>query len=239
MMKQNKRWKTTVIAAAMALSLSLAPANGWAASQAGQASEHGAHRICLNPAAEKLKADLRLLWIDHAVWTRNTMISMLAGLEDTKPVLNRLLRNQQDIGNAIKPYYGEEAGNKLAELLKEHIVLAGKIIEAAKNNNKKDFEKFNKEWNRNADDIAKFLSGANPNWAYTDLKQMMDKHLDLLAGNLTARLAKDWEKDIAAYDAGQAHLMMLSDTLAEGIVKQFPDKFVGPAAGSAAPRANQ
>ncbi|SFF20731.1 hypothetical protein SAMN05216378_5462 [Paenibacillus catalpae] len=226
---QNNRWKMTILAASMALSLSLAPAQGWAANRA---SERVSQQVCINPAAEKLKDDLRLLWIDHAVWTRNTMISMLAGLEDANPVLQRLLRNQQDIGNAIKPYYGEEAGNKLAGLLKEHIELAGKVITAAKAGNKTDFEKYNKEWFRNGDDIVKFLSGANPNWAYADLKQMFDKHLDLLALNLTSRLAKDWEKDIAAYDEGQMHLMMLSDTLAAGIVKQFPEKFGGPSAQS-------
>ncbi|MCM3627893.1 glycosyltransferase [Paenibacillus glycanilyticus] len=235
MMKRNKRLKMTVLAASLALGLSLAPAQGWAANQA---SDRAPQQVCVNPAAEKLKDDLRLLWIDHAVWTRNTMISMLAGIEDANPVLQRLLRNQQDIGNAIKPYYGEEAGNKLAVLLKEHIELAGKVITAAKDGNKRDFEKYNKEWYRNADDIAKFLSGANPNWAYADLKQMLDKHLDLLAANLTARLAKDWEKDIAAYDEGQKHLMMLSDALAAGIVKQFPGKFGVPAAGSLVPRAN-
>ncbi|GLX69958.1 glycosyltransferase [Paenibacillus glycanilyticus] len=236
MMKRNNRIRMTVVTAALALSMSLAPAYGWAS--AGHVSEPVSRQVCVSPSAEKLKDDLRLLWIDHAVWTRNTMISMLAGLEDVNPVLNRLLNNQQDIGNAIKPYYGEEAGNKLAELLKEHIVLAGKVITAAKTGNNKDFEKYNKEWYRNADDIAKFLSGANPNWSYADLKQMMDKHLDWLAVNLTSRLSKDWEKDIAAYDAGQAHLMMLSDTIAEGIVKQFPEKFGGQATGSSAPRVN-
>lgn len=39
---------------------------------------------------------------------------------------------QTDIGNAIKPFYGDEAGNKLAALLHEHIVGAANVLAAAK-----------------------------------------------------------------------------------------------------------
>jgi hypothetical protein len=76
----------------------------------------------------------------------------------------RLLRNQQDIRNAMKPFYGEDAGNQLGKLLTEHIVIAGKVVDAAKSGNAAELEKNNKEWYRNADDIASFLSKANPNW---------------------------------------------------------------------------
>ena len=139
--------------------------------------------------------------------------------------MERLLRNQQDIGNAIKPYYGEAAGNKMAELLKEHILIAGKIVDAAKSGNQADIEKLNTEWYKNADDIAKFLSGANPKWSYRQVKDLFDTHLKLLTDQLTARLKKDWDAEIAAYDKGEDHLIKLSDTLTAGIVKQFPQKF--------------
>ena len=76
--------------------------------------------------------DERQLWIDHVSWTRNFIVSDIASLEDKNIVLERLLKNQDDIGNSIKPYYGEDAGNKLSALLREHIELAGKVLEAAK-----------------------------------------------------------------------------------------------------------
>lgn len=120
----------------------------------------------LSSPAVKLQGDLRKLWIDHTVWTRSYIVSALGGLEDQKDVLARLLRNQQDIGNTIKPYYGEEAGNKLAALLRDHILIAGQLIEAAKSRNQADYQKYDKAWHQNADDIAKLLSGANPNWSY-------------------------------------------------------------------------
>ncbi len=183
------------------------------------------NRQCVSQSVVQLKEGLRKLWIDHAVWTRSYIVSAVAGLEEQEKVLARLLKNQQDIGNAIKPYYGEAAGNKLTELLTEHFLIAGKIVEEAKSGDQALLDSLNKEWYRNADDIAKFLSGANPNWQYKTLKELLDTHLQLLTEALTARLRKDWDAEINAFDKGETHLIKLADALTIGIVKQFPERF--------------
>lgn len=74
------------------------------------------------------------------------------------------MRNQDDIGNAIKPIYGNDAGNKLAALLRDHILIAAEIVKAAKAGDNDGVTKGEKKWHDNADEIAAFLSGANPNW---------------------------------------------------------------------------
>lgn len=172
-----------------------------------------------------LKMSERRLWIDHVSWTRNYIVSDLSSLEDKSYVLERLLKNQDDIGNSIKPYYGEEAGNKLSALLREHIELAGKVVDAAKVNNKNDLEKYNKLWYENADKIASFLSSANPNYSEKNLKDMLYKHLQFVTDQAVARLNKDWKADIEAYDKGENHMIMFADVLTDGIIKQFPQKF--------------
>lgn len=181
--------------------------------------------LCTNAAKVKLKQDMRRLWADHVGYTRNYIVSAIAGLEDQKDVLDRLLKNQQDTGDAVKPFYGEAAGNKLAELLREHILLAGSVLDAAKAGNQADLTKFNKEWHRNADDIAKFLSAANPNWSQKEQQDMLYKHLKLVTDIVSARLKKDWKADILTSDKNEDHMMMYADILSEGIIKQFPDKF--------------
>lgn len=167
----------------------------------------------------------RKLWIDHVTWTRSFIVSDLASLEDKSDVLERLLKNQEDIGNSIKPYYGEEAGNKLTTLLKEHIELAGQVTDAAKNNNKDDLEKYNKLWYENADKIARFLSSANPNYSEKTLKNMLYKHLEFITDQVVARLNKNWKADINTCDKGEDHMIHFADILVDGIIKQFPDKF--------------
>lgn len=147
---------------------------------------------------------MRILWTDHVIYTRNYIISAVDGLKDQDVVLARLLQNQKDIGNAIKPYYGEEAGNKLADLLTEHIVLAGKIVDAAKNGKQAQVEKLNKDWYRNADDIAAFLAKANPYWSESALKDLLYMHLQFVTDEALARIKKDWKGNITSFDKGKS-----------------------------------
>lgn len=177
----------------------------------------------------KARCELRLaqqkLWIDHVLWTRNFIISDLASLKDKDDVLERLLKNQDDIGNSFKPYYGEETSNKLSKLLREHIEIAGQVVAAAKNNDASNLQKYNKLWYENADQIAAFLSSINPNYQNDVLQDMLYKHLQFLTDQVVARLNSDWKADIKAYDEGEEHMIMFADTLAMGIIKQFPEKF--------------
>ena len=182
-------------------------------------------QMCCAKSEVDLRLAMRKLWEDHITYTRNYIISALAGLEDGNVVAQRLLSNQDDIGNAIKAYYGDEAGNKLAALLRDHIMIATEVVKAAKMGNTEELAKAQAKWNANADDIAVFLSGANPNWAKKDLTDMLYKHLELTTGEVVSRLHKDWIADISFYDKGHMHMLMFADMLTDGIVKQFPNKF--------------
>ncbi|MGE7603520.1 glycosyltransferase [Peribacillus sp. NPDC097675] len=182
-------------------------------------------RPCMDEASVQLQSAFRKLWIDHTIWTKSYIVSAISDLDDQEKVLTRLLKNQDDIGNAIKPFYGEDAGNKLAQLLREHIQLAGKVVEAAKSGNQATYKKYNAEWYKNADDIALFLSKANPNWSQEELKDLLYTHLQLLTDQVSARLKKDTEAEIIAFDKGEDHIIKLADVLTKGIIKQFPKKF--------------
>jgi hypothetical protein len=179
----------------------------------------------LSQKTVQLRVDMRELWTEHAFWTEKFVTSSIAGLEDQGPVLKRLLKNQDDLGNAIKPYYGEEAGNKLAQLLREHIQIAGKVVAAAKSGNQPDFKKYSDEWFKNADDITNFLSATNPHYNKKELNEMLYMHLRLITEGVAAKLNKAWNQNITALDKNQNHLMHMADFLTNGIIKQFPNKF--------------
>lgn len=170
---------------------------------------------------------MRKLWEDHITWTRVFIISAVGDLPDKPTATERLLQNQVDIGNAIKPYYGDEAGNKLTTLLKEHITTAAEVVAAAKANDKAKLDDANKRWFANADQIADFLSSANAkNWPAAEMKSMMREHLNLTTNEAVARLKGDWAADVKAYDAVHEQILKMADMLTMGIVKQFPNKFV-------------
>src|SRR5690348_6652674 len=75
---------------------------------------------------------MRKLWEDHITWTRLAIVSFAGNLPDLPATEQRLLRNQVDIGNAVKPYYGRRAGNRLTALLRQHILGAVALLQAAR-----------------------------------------------------------------------------------------------------------
>jgi hypothetical protein len=174
---------------------------------------------------EKLRSDMRKLWEDHITWTRLYIVSVAAGLGDKDATAGRLIQNQVDIGNAIKPFYGEDAGNKLTALLKEHILGAADLLAAAKAGNTAEVDKQKARWSKNADDIAVFLSSANPkNWPAATMKSEMKMHLDLTLKEALDRFGGKFADDIKDYDEVHAHILRLADTLTNGIAAQFPAK---------------
>lgn len=174
---------------------------------------------------DDLRAGMRKLWEDHITWTRVFIITALADLPDNAAATDRLLQNQTDIGNAIKPFYGDAAGTKLTALLKDHILIAADIVKAAKASDTAKLDSSKARWTANADDIAAFLSGANSkNWPLADMKMMMHDHLAATTAELEARLNKDWKGDVAAYDRVHEQILKMADALTDGIAKQFPAK---------------
>lgn len=170
--------------------------------------------------------EMRKLWEDHVTWTRLFIVSAVADLPDAGPTAQRLLQNQVDIGNSIKPFYGDAAGEQLTVLLTDHILIAADLVAAAKSGDTAAFEAAHAAWYANADDIAAFLAGANPHhWPLEPTKAMMHEHLDLTLQEAGARLAGDWAADIAAYDQIHLQALHMADMLSDGIVSQFPKAF--------------
>src|SRR5262245_48722499 len=176
-------------------------------------------------AAATLKQNMRKLWTDHVVWTRDYIVAAVGDQPDAQAAAGRLMKNQEDIGNAVATYYGAPAGQQLTTLLKEHISIAVDLIKAAKAGDKAGQQQADAKWQQNATAIADFLSKANPNWPRATLVDMMKTHLSTTTSEVVARLTKDWDGDVRAFDAVYDHILKMSDALSDGIVKQFPDKF--------------
>ena len=183
------------------------------------------HESTAISASATLRQDMRKLWTDHVVWTRDYIVAATGDQPDAQAASKRLLKNQEDIGAAVATYYGKPAGDKLTELLKQHILIAVDLIKAAKGGDKAAQQKADTAWHRNAEEIADFLSKANPNWPRATLVDMMNTHLSTTTSEVVARLSKDWEGDVKAFDAVYDHILKMSDALSDGIVKQFPAKF--------------
>jgi hypothetical protein len=171
-----------------------------------------------------LREGMRKLWTDHVVWTRNYIVAAVADDPSASAAAARLLRNQEDIGNAIAPYYGAAAGARLTALLKEHITIAVDLVAAAKASDNARLAAADRKWKQNATEIAAFLSGANPHWPNHTLHMMLNEHLRLTTEEATARIQKRWTDDVATFDKIFDQAMEMADALSAGIARQFPNR---------------
>lgn len=179
----------------------------------------------MNEVTFSLYRAMERLWTDHVVWTRHYVIAAVDNRPEVEAATTRLLKNQEEIGGAIVPFYGNDAGTRLTELLKQHILIAVDLVAAAKAGDQEQFATHDKRWDQNAADIAEFLSAANSYWPKKDVVDLLSLHLTLTKDEAVARLEKDYVKDAAIFDQILTEILTLADALSKGITKQFPEKF--------------
>jgi hypothetical protein len=173
-----------------------------------------------------LRTEMRRLWEDHITWTRLAIISLTTDSPDTEATVGRLLKNQTDIGNAVKPFYGNAAGKELTRQLRSHILIAAEVIAAAKAGDAAKLADAQSRWAKNGDDIAAVLNSVNARyWKLAAMKAELRRHLKLTTEEAVARLQGNWNADVAAYDKIHRHALHLSDLLSDGLIKQFPKRF--------------
>jgi hypothetical protein len=203
--------------------------SGAAASRADDGHGHHGSASAAVPANHRqvvFHDAMRKLWEDHITWTRLAIVSFAGGLPDLQATEDRLLRNQVDIGNAIKPYYGAAAGNQLTALLKEHILGAVALLQAAKAGDQALIKQRTDAWYANGNQIADFLHQANPrNWQTAEMRRMMKAHLDQTLSEAVDRLQGKYADDIRDYEEVHHHILQMADELSAGIIKQFPRRF--------------
>ena len=234
------------LALPLAIALVGALLTAFALTGAGAATGNASAPPVISKQAVAFHDGMRKLWEDHITWTRNVIISfelnvpnasfdlgaVLSGgadptvLPDLGAAVTRLLQNQADIGDAIKPYYGSAAGNQLTQLLRQHILLAAAILSDLKKGDSAQFTTDNAAWYANAHDIAVFLNRLNPdNWPLAEMDSMMKAHLDATTAEAVARLTSDWSGDVTAYDDVHVQALEMADMLSNGIIAQFSSAF--------------
>ncbi|HZM24698.1 MAG TPA: hypothetical protein VFC02_23315 [Anaerolineales bacterium] len=176
--------------------------------------------------SQVFRSNMRKLWEDHSERTRELIISTLSDLPNQNETTQNLIQNQNEIGNAIRPFYGDEAGEDLAELLEEHAQLGVTMLQAARKADPKAFEDSVARWYSNADEIAEFFQESNQeNWPLRKTKPMIRVYLDLTLEEALARWNGDFAASDAAHDKVQNQALKIADMLSDGLINRFRGKF--------------
>ena len=184
--------------------------------------------VPLTPKSAELRLALRDLWVGHIFWVRNVVLATKSG--DTalaKVEEEQVVHNAREIANAIVPYYGKEAGDKLFTLLAGHYGAVKDCMNATFTGNKEAMNTGVEKMKKNADEIATFLSTANPHWPKGAILAALAAHAGFHMQQIDAINTKDFASEAKVWEAMKDQVYEIADTLADGIVKQFPHKFTG------------
>ena len=218
----------SLLAAGAVLALATALlATGQTATAIDHRHDHGGDRPVARTAAQAaFHDDMRRLWEDHVTWTRLAIVTFADGSAGFDATAERLLRNQQDIGDAIAPFYGAAAGDRLTALLRDHITIAVELLQAAKAGDSAALERARASWYANADDIADLLAAADrTHWPRDVMRAAMRAHLDQTLSEAVHELTGQYEASVADYDEIHHHILQMADVLSDGILRAFPERF--------------
>ncbi len=199
--------------------------DGAAGSMAVDTVGMSSHRPGAAARQIELYTTMSTLWAQHMEWTYATVIAFAEESPALGPTLDRLLQNQVDLGDAIRPFYGDQAGDRLTELLTEHIQDAVPVLTAAKAGDSDALAVAVDAWYANAEDIADFLASANPHWKAADMREMMRGHITQTIAYASDALAGDIATAIADYGIAEHHMQEMADMLSAGLIAQFPRQF--------------
>ncbi len=218
MTKKTTRSILIILFAVVGLALVLANAPSFA---------KGKTTACVEtPKAAELKLAFRNLWTDHIFWVRNVVLETEYGDKTAAKVAeDRVVEDAKSIANAISPYYGKEASDKLFSLLAGHYGAIKEYMNATFAGDKKAMDTASGKLKKNADEIASFLSSANPNWSKGTLESALLAHGGHHMAEINEISKKDFSGDAKTWEAMKGHVFVIAGVLADGIVKQFPNKF--------------
>jgi hypothetical protein len=186
---------------------------------------HSHANRCMTRSEHEFRSFHRLLWEQQVSWTRMAIISLVFKLPDVDEVLTRLLRNATDMGNAIKPFYGEEIGSRYAALIREHLVIAKDLVVAAIAGNQQEVAAQDRKWHANGDAVSEFLSNINPFLSKEEVRKMWYTHLNQTTTEAVSMIKKDFKTDVAVFDDIEANVLLMADAISDAIVKYLPGMF--------------
>ncbi|HVZ28567.1 MAG TPA: hypothetical protein VG798_07935, partial [Rhizomicrobium sp.] len=158
-------------------------------------------------------------------WVRNVAVAEAAhNKKESAEAEKQVVANAHAIADAIGGFYGKPAGDKLFTLLAGHYGAIKAHLEATLKGDKKGQAEALKKAAANGEEIATFLSKANPYLPHDVLLNLLTGHVGHHAAQNEAIKEGDWEREASVWNAMRMHMLNISDALAAAIAKQFPDK---------------
>jgi len=177
-------------------------------------------------AVLETKMALRDLWVEHVFWIRSYVLATHArDKAQSKIAETEVISNAKALASTIAPFYGQPAAAALLKLLAGHWGAVRDYNTATLAKSKPGQDKAIGELTSNAHEIAKFLSGANPNLPEDVVFGLLSAHGGHHVAQINQIASSDFRDEAATWHAMRQHMLVISDAIADALAKQFPARF--------------
>ena len=207
--------KRSVLAASILAAFLIPASPAWA--------QHAQHAVVAQAKIAETSAAQRDLWVGHIFWVRNVVTDTLAGNKNAAAAAEKeVVANAKAIAASIEPFYGKAASEKLFGLLAGHYGAVKQYLDATASGSKTRQDAAVKNLTGNATEIARFLSGANPNLPFDTLNGLLLAHGGHHIQEVQQLKSKQYAQEAQTWEAMKNHMYVIADALAGAIAKQFP-----------------
>jgi hypothetical protein len=175
----------------------------------------------------EMKQSLRDLWLGHILSVQHAVLyNATNNLVKRDAAEKEVVANAKQIAITFTPFYGEARAEKLFTLLRGHYVAVKEYSEATVAGNTPQQDVTLARLASNADDIAVFFNGVNPDHLPKDtVRGLIAAHGAHHVLQINQYKKKQYAQLEASWPMMRQHVYVISDTLMSALVEQFPDKF--------------
>ena len=190
------------------------------------AASPAAGTVASDTGAAALRARLNVLLREHDRLVADATSAAIAGrnaeLEAAREALNQ---NMRELGNVIESAYGVGVERTFEDVWSRHIEALLNYAEAAKANDPAQKQQALYRLAEVRRDLDDLLTGASPNLPENSVADLLEGHVMALTAVIDAQAANDPGRAYRTLEEAANHMDLVATTLANAIVRQFPDKF--------------
>ena len=169
---------------------------------------------------------LRDLWLGHIFWVRNVSVAAIDKNDlAIKAAEKQAVANAQAIAASIEPFYGAPAKDKFFKLLAGHYGAVKAYLVAAVAGDVSAQAKATQSLTSNADEIATFLSQANPYLPKDAVQGLLLAHGGHHIQQIQQLKDRKYEAEAHTWEEMKKHVYQIADATADALAKQFAKKF--------------
>jgi hypothetical protein len=171
-------------------------------------------------------AALRELWLGHIFWVRNVSIAAIDKNDlAVKAAEHQAVANAKAIAASIEPFYGAAAQESFFKLLAGHYGAVKAYLGATVAADAAAQATSTQALASNAEEIAVFLSKANPYLPKDAVQGLLLAHAGHHIQQIQQLKDRKYEAEAQTWEDMKKHVYQIADATADALAKQFVKKF--------------